>query len=202
MEEITFEFDKNPRNEILHSISLLFGQLYGEEAYFEMNDYPNFLTYKKQFVKLLNTLKIVIENNVNHADNEYKKRLIEVVEVANKKASNSTEGVILFQIIIECQTKIVFMLIGNQPENFSSKKIVTNNKHNWKLNKFRTIVYLQTEEQKEKYILDLMKKGKIREDFLKVRDFLDDFGSRSKRKETLLDFFKRKYPIDYLNIFG
>jgi len=153
-------------------LTTLMAQLYGQDDYHSFKDWTRLNSYKKQLLKLLRTLDTVISVNLDSTDYIHEKRIKEQIErVSNeiKKSKNIDE---INQNFIEAQTRIMFYILGQHPQNFMATKKITNSKFNWKLNEYRTLSYSQDELQKTSYLINLITDKRLGEDFPDYRTLM------------------------------
>lgn len=76
-----------------------------------------------------------------------------------KKIDNSKSLDELFSVLSAFVIKQSFLQMGSFPQRGMSENKVTFRRENWKFDRFRTVLYLQSQEQKENLFLEQAAKG-------------------------------------------
>jgi len=175
----------------------LFCQVYGEDERYNFKEFATLRDIKKNFSKLLNTIKKSFVETCKHTDKYHENEIINLIdnEIINLKKLKTLEDI--KSSLITFYPRLCFLLIGKIPINNAKKK---DNRSSWCLNEYRQIGYKQTRQQKSELFLELLKRKKI--DGLK--SYEEERGKYLKTKlegEKMFDWFKRKYPQIYFKIF-
>ena len=138
--------------EVPFQISLLFWDIFWEGEYLSFKDRCTIEDYKKHYIKLLVAYKKAIKDNILIADDDF---LLEINNDIDKfikeiKKSNNIES--LNSNLISFLVNFSFLLLWDKPKNFNFNFYWAKTKtwkSNWKLDKYRSIQYVQTETQKK-----------------------------------------------------
>ncbi|MGV0994377.1 hypothetical protein [Empedobacter falsenii] len=181
--------------EIDISLSLFFAQTFGEDEYYNFKENATLKEYKTNFNKLISSLKKTFENTVNSTDQIHKEQINNLIsqEKKNIQKCNSVEDI--YKSLIIFYPKLYFLILGEIPLNLNKKRV-----SNWSMNSFRQIEYKQNSIQKSNLLINLLEKDKVKE-IEPYNDLLEKYNQTHNSKESFIDWFKRNYPIHYINIF-
>ena len=153
-------------------------------------------------LKVINGIRKAIIVNLDNCDVLHRKELLGLCEEAEKEIKKAKRKDEVNSILIEFLIKMVFELMGGLPENWHRK--VVNRLEDWRLDKYRKLVYTQTAQQKANLILYFAKRYRARyegrlpeeRDLYRVlwHEFNGDFGK-------FVEWFRNKYRNIYPEIF-
>jgi hypothetical protein len=145
-------------------------------------------------------LKKSIYINIDIADIKFKKDLLVICDTAVMELKKAKNKEILNVLSIEYLVKLVFSLQGNFPNNWNKKSV--NLHHNWKLDRFRKVTYMQTNENKVNAIFDYFGNPQNSEEREKVHELFRkrDIDFKGNAFE-FVEWFKKEYTDIYLQIF-
>lgn len=123
--------------------------LFGLEAWYALKESNHIPTWKKYIEKTLKSIHISIHQTVKYCDEEWIKDVDKTIQdgLDNTKRCKSIDE--LIAVLAGTLINMSFLQIGLMPH--TSQKKVTLRKENWNLNCYRSVVYLQSKEQKEEY---------------------------------------------------
>lgn len=124
--------------------------LFGSEAWYALKESNHLLTWRKYAIKTLKAIKTSIEETIEIVDNDWRKQVDLEIDGGIDRAKKDGSIDEIIATLAGTLIRIAFMQIGNMPHRKGSRKVGSLRKENWKLNAFRTVIYLQTEEQKER----------------------------------------------------
>jgi hypothetical protein len=165
----------------------------------------NIPDYQKYLLKIVETIRKSIFENISETDEFHKKLISRHIEhiiniIKNKDEKNQN----FEQSLIAKLFEIIFLLIGELPNNIGrsidGEKELTN-KHIWRLNNYRNVQYTQNNTQKRNlifhfYDLGINSNSEIKTEYLKKKYF--DFKCNDK---VFVDWFKKEHPDQYVMIF-
>lgn len=186
--------------EIDPDLTLLFSSIYGEDEYYNFKETTSLSNYKKQFLKLLNTLRKSFKETCLNTDSSHLIEIDKLIdeEIGKIKKTKSVEKI--YQSLVIFFPKLCFLFIGRTPHNWSKR--LRDNRNSWLLNDFRQIEYNQTETQKFEYLMYLLKHDRIAElKELKYNGVIDKYKSSKKDDEGFMNWFLRTYPEIYIRLF-
>ena len=127
-----------------------FEDLFGSEAWYALKESNHLLIWRKYAIKTLKAIKTSIDETIEIADNDWRKQVDLEIDggIDRVKKDGSIDEIIA--TLAGTLIRISFMQIGNMPRRKGSRKVGSLRKEIWKLNAFRTVIYLQTREQKER----------------------------------------------------
>jgi len=176
----------------------LFHQIYGESEYYQFKGVSTLAEHKKQFDKLLITIKKVFSESCGGTDKYHFLEINELIENQNSELKEKKSVEELYQSLIVFFPQLCFLIIGHIPQNLSEDKL--DNRSKWNLNKYRQINYSQTRAQKSILVIDLLRNEKIKElDTYNVE--MEKFRSHRLKGESFINWFIRNYPLIYINLF-
>ena len=176
------------------SFENLMSSLFGKTNFHGTTGYIPLENWKKYILRIFKALKTSICVNIDIADLAFRSKIISICDEAIIKLEEAENMDEINTITIERLVKLTFMLQGGLPNNWNKKSV--NLPHNWKLNTFRKVVYLQTDKNKVDIILNTYKND---ED---IGDLYNKLNRDYKRNYSrFLDWFKKEYPERYSDIF-
>lgn len=186
--------------EIDYGLTLLFSSIYGEDEYYNFKETTSLSNYKKQFYKLLNTLRKSFKETCLNTDSSHLIEIDKLIdeEIGKIKKTKSVEKI--YQSLVIFFPKLCFLFIGRTPHNWPKR--LRDNRNSWLLNDFRQIEFNQTETQKFEYLMYLLKHDQIAElKELKYNGVIDKYKSSKKDDEGFMNWFLRTYPEIYIRLF-
>ncbi len=137
------------------SFEYLMSSLFGMQFYHGFVGYLRLTIWKKELIKILKAVKRAIDLNID-TDEFHRNELISRCDFGMRKLRESKYKDELDANMIESLIRIVFLLLGEMPEN--ARRRSTSNPKCWKLDRARKITYVQTLQQKTWLILHLARK--------------------------------------------
>ena len=147
--------------------------------------------WTKQLKRLIKFLERSIADNVQtdrtHQD-EIAFALQDLKDSVNRPPSET--------LVISALFRLCFLLLGSRPNNWNEKRL--NRPDSYLLNRYRTVQFTQTEQQKAYLVLDTFFAHGDEDD----KGSLDYMRVYNWRKPTkFLEWFRSKYPNKYLKLF-
>jgi hypothetical protein len=157
-------------------------------------------TWKKDLAKTTRYISRAIELNAR-TDSFHRRELLETRErlVSQIEGSKTADQANL--AVIESLVKLVFMLLGDMPDNWNQKSPYRDSF--WRLEAHRSQHFSQSSAQKVRLLIDLVDRRQ------RVKLDLGDYGSLREayvscsggNPEQFLEWFKREYPASYCEVF-
>lgn len=175
------------------SFEYLMSSLFGQQFYHGYVGYLRLKRWKKDLIKILKTVRKTIEINID-TDEFHKNELCSKCDLGIRKLKESKYKDQLDVNMVESLTRIVFMLIGDMPEN--SRKKSTANPKCWKLDQARKITYVQTLHQRVWLIMHRARiRGEKNPDYDELWEKHFEYRGDKRR---FIEWYKEAYPDKYL----
>lgn len=134
------------------ALKKLMEQVFGGKAWTELKHCQHLPTWKKYSKRLVKAIEVSIYSTVKITDDDWIEQVKFEVEHGIKTIENSKELDILFANLSACLATISFLQIGFIPIRGSNENAATKEGENWKLDCFRSVQYVQTDDQKKRVI--------------------------------------------------
>lgn len=194
-----FMTEKYRKTEI--SFSFLIHQLYGGQDYRIIKSYNDPLSAKKYYLKIIKSIRFSIEETISITDNNHKEELLQTIDRFKTRIKSARTFEQLDQLMITFQSEIIFRLIGFLPNRRRTDKVI-NSRGNWKLDNYRQIQYIQTNEQKKNLIFKAVQ-GKYKERFGEWVTFVKKIYSRQcdNKSDKLIEWLRKHHSDIYIDLF-
>lgn len=124
-------------------------RIWGKDTYADLKHCSDLKVWKKYLQRTLEAIKLAISDTVKVADPEWREGATGILDMGSKRLHDSTEFDDLFQVFAATLTELSFHQIGLCPvRNLSNR--ATLRKGDWNLSAYRSVQYVQSEEQKER----------------------------------------------------
>ncbi|MBY0475801.1 MAG: hypothetical protein K2Q13_12190 [Nitrosomonas sp.] len=132
--------------------------IFGKAAWYALKESNHVPTWRKYGIKTLQIIKLAIEATVEIADEEWRQEINNLISdgIASLKTDQEIDEII--STLAGTLIQISFHQIGLMPNCRGSAKPSVLKKGLWRLNLFRSVVYLQTQSQKEQLFLSNQRK--------------------------------------------
>ncbi len=131
-----------------YTLKVAIEQLLGHQAWLDLKECTSFTTWRTYILRLIEAIRVSIHESVEIKDEAW---MIEVNKNLNhgKKMAKSSKGIEeLISAFTATLLRQVFLQIGIIPNRASTHK-VTLRRENWRLNKHRSVLYVQSPAQVE-----------------------------------------------------
>lgn len=125
-------------------------ELFGNDAWYALKESNHFPTWRKYAIKTLQAVRVAISTSVDVCDDKWREEINQLLAdgiTEIKKEQNIDE---IIATLAGTLVRISFTQIGLMPNRKGTPKSVTLHKDVWRLNSFRSVIYTQTREQKER----------------------------------------------------
>lgn len=146
-------------------------QLYGQDDYSRIRKLQTPAKARKYYLKILDTFKLSINETITIADKIQFESLNKIIDKGKDRIKSENDFDFIDNIFLEVQTKLIFQLIGMEPNRFKLKNVPLR-KDLWELNSHRQIQYVQTNKQKKQLICSLLQ-DKYADRFPDFINFID-----------------------------
>lgn len=188
----------NNQAEIPIDFEYLLSHLFGNQNYHAVTGTNNIKFLKQSYTKIFKSIKRSIELNIITSDQVLLEELINICDNALLQLKQKKTAELINIKMSTYLTKLVFLLIGSFPKNWDRRK--TNFNKEWILNRYRSISYTSTFQQKCFLILDNYEKHAKKKSYPKIEDlwyklnydFKNDYFKFVKWfKENHFEIFKK-----------
>jgi hypothetical protein len=131
-----------------YPMKAVFENILGNRSYMNIKHSSSIKDWKNETIKLLKAIFFSIKTNVEIVDDEWKKQINTEIEhgVSRIKAANELDE--MLASLSATLTRITFLQIGFLPHRYHLDHVALI-PQNWKLNKVRSVQYVQSAPQKE-----------------------------------------------------
>lgn len=174
----------------------LLSHLFGKQNYHAVTGTHNTKFLKESYTKIFKSIKRSIELNIITSDQVLLEELNDLCEIALLQLKQKNTAELINIKMSTYLTKLVFILIGSFPKNWNKRK--TNFNKEWILNRYRSICYTSTFQQKCFLILDNYEKHANKKAYPKVEDLWNKLNYDFRN-----DYFKfvKWFKENYFEIF-
>jgi len=126
-----------------HVIETLFGNL----AWIEIKHATDLATWKKYANKILSAILFSAKSTVKIKDDFWLKELEAEIKHGKEKIKLTKNTEQLFSVLAASLTRVSFLQLGHMPCHLTSKQVTLRHPSNWQLNQYRSVQYVQSEQQ-------------------------------------------------------
>jgi len=129
-------------------------ELFGSNAWYEIKHATDVQTWKKYSIKILSAIELSAKSTVKISDNEWFSELNSLIEFGKDRIKRAKSTEEIFSGLSASLANISFFQLGRMPSNSLRKQVTLRHKGNWNLSQFRSVQYVQNNEQayaKEQY---------------------------------------------------
>lgn len=116
-------------------------QLFGRDAWYELKETTSVSVWRHYLKRTVLALEIAIENTV-HADELLHQEASELLKACEESLRSAKTFDHLVSSFTATLLQLTFLQIGHIPENYRQERVKLH-KSNWKLDSYRTVVYVQ-----------------------------------------------------------
>ena len=124
-------------------------QILGRNSFQKLKDHGTLTDWKTESQKLLDAITLSISTTVQISDDDWNEEVDAVIKLGKSHVQDSNTIADLFSSLAATFARLSFLQKGFLPNRYSKESIrlVSNN---WKLDVFRSVQYVQNENQKQK----------------------------------------------------
>ncbi len=132
--------------------------IFGVEAWYELKESGHLPTWKLYATRILKALKLSITDSVEIYDQQWMLDVTNCISTGEKniKTEDSVDNVIAS--LSATLINLSFLQIGLKPSRGSSRGKYPLRKGQWRLDRYRSVVYLQTLKQRENQFCSIQQK--------------------------------------------
>ena len=169
----------------------------GGKDFRKIKDGYSHKSLRQVFQKVAKSIRFAVEENLSIIDSEHMRHLAYCIDRAEDRMRSTTSEKELFEVFTSFQGEMIFLLLGDMPKH---REGFVNRRENWKLNGYRSIIYTQDEEQKNRqldsYIQNyLIGENKIFEDHTEY--FLFRNSNELRNRNAFLNWLKKEHFEEY-----
>jgi hypothetical protein len=127
--------------------------LFGRDVWYALKESNHLPTWRKYGVKTLKAVLIAINSTVEVADEQWREDIAKTIADGISKIEKEKDIDEIIAALAATMIKVSFLQIGLMPDKRGSAKSTILRQEAFQLNSFRTVIYTQTETQKENLFL-------------------------------------------------
>ncbi|MCB5195117.1 hypothetical protein [Deefgea salmonis] len=131
------------------SLKSVVEQLFGSESWYALKESNHLPTWKKQLQKVVAAIHTSILTTVKVYDEKWLDQINDVVKYGKENINKAADIEEAISAMAATFIEISFLQVGLMPMRGSQTVKISLKKENWHLDRYRTVMYLQTQEQKE-----------------------------------------------------
>src|SRR5260221_8805819 len=124
-------------------------QVFGPKVYQKLKETGRFKDWQSETSRLLAVIGLSIEATVKVADKEWRDEIGNVIKDGQHGIRETETMADLFAVLSTALARIAFLQIGMMPLRYRTAKPVRMKSEWWTLNRFRTVQYVQTSQQRD-----------------------------------------------------
>jgi hypothetical protein len=125
----------------------------GSDAWYALKESNHLPTWKKQLIKVIDAIHVSIQASIEVYDQDWIEEINQVVETGIKEIKMSEDIEESISSLAATFINISFIQVGLMPRRKGKSK-VSLRKENWELNIYRSVIYIQSFQQKEELFWD------------------------------------------------
>ena len=130
-----------------YALKHLFENLFGSEAWYELKHSTDLSKWKKYCSRLLSAIEVSAKATVQVVDQPWFEELSYQVNRGNEMINSSNDFEQLFANLSASLGNISFLQLGLIPTRLTQKSVTLRHPTNWKLDRYRSVQYVQNSEQ-------------------------------------------------------
>jgi hypothetical protein len=130
-----------------YALKHLFESLFGRNAWLEIKHSTNLRQWKKYSIRVLSALEVSAKITVQVADEEWFGQFASTIEHGKRRVNSSKDFEQLFASLAASLGELSFLQLGMMPMRSTQENITVRHQSNWKLDRYRSVQYVQNSEQ-------------------------------------------------------
>lgn len=122
--------------------------MFGEEAWYDLKESNHLPTWRKYAVKVLKAVKLAITDTVEICDQKWVDKVCSCLDRGIDLVNKMDEIDEIISVLAATMIEVSFWQVGFMPKHNGKEVKSPLRKGAWKLNRYRSVVYLQNKEQK------------------------------------------------------
>jgi hypothetical protein len=128
--------------------------IFGSEAWYALKESNHLPTWKKQLSKAIKAIHLSIQVTVEIYDKEWIETVNQAVKHGIKDIETAEDIEEAISHLAATFINISFLQVGLMPKRKGISSKISLKKENWKLNPYRSVIYIQSPQQKENLFSD------------------------------------------------
>jgi len=130
-----------------YALKHLFENLFGRSAWLEIKHSTDLRQWKKYSARVLSALEVSAKATIQVADADWFNQFTSTIEFGKGRVNSSKDFEQLFSSLAATLGEISFLQLGMMPRRLTQENITVRHKINWKLDRYRSVQYVQNTEQ-------------------------------------------------------
>jgi len=135
--------------------------LLGKEAWYRLKDTTNVKVWRKELLRALRVCDAAIIGTIQVVDDNWVEEKAELLEKGTRDLEGAGTIENLFAAFSACLLQLNFHLIGQMPNLRGRTENVRAIPGNWRLNTYRSILYVQDKDQKRRALVAADRRSKL-----------------------------------------
>jgi hypothetical protein len=131
--------------------------IFGADAWYALKESNHVPTWRKYAAKILNAIEFSIKDTVEIYDEEWLNQIQHEIQRGLEAMKHSEAIDEIIAVLAGVLINVSFLQIGFMPKRSGTQTKFSLRKGNWKFNAYRSVIYLQSKEQKENQFLSSQK---------------------------------------------
>jgi len=132
-----------------YALKILFENLFGISAWYDIKHSTDLKKWKSYSKKALSALEISAQATVQVVDNNWEKEFYSIIEFGRKRIDSSKYFEQLLSNLAASFGELSFLQLGMLPRRKGIKKVTLRHPSDWKLDRYRSVQYVQSAKQRE-----------------------------------------------------
>jgi hypothetical protein len=177
--------DESKRVELDDSVEYLFGFLFGARTAHTFSETRGLARWRRDLVRVFKAIDTALELNLRNADNRLRQELAQCLQTTTEELKRAASKDKLHTRAISSLIHIVFDVLGGLPNHRSRTGAIP--RTFWKLDRYRSLIYSYSETQRAQLLRSTL---------------TDDERLKAPLQDAkMIQWFKRRFPGRYLNVF-
>jgi hypothetical protein len=142
----TFQHDMSQ----FYVLKSLFEDIFDHTVYMDLKENSTISDWRKHTKRLLDAIAVSIKSTVKIADQNWRDQMAEIIAEGKERIGETQTPEDMFACLSATLTRIVFLQIGFIPTRGRKNKPTPLASYYWTLNSFRSVQYVQDDEQRAK----------------------------------------------------
>ena len=131
-----------------YSMKAVMEQLFGRETFARLKESGGPAEWKTESLRLLKAFDVAIENSVAVADDEWRNEAKTILDLGRAHMASASTAADIFCALASTFTRMSFHQLGMIPTR-ATMSSVTLAARFWRLDAYRSVQYVQTDEQRQ-----------------------------------------------------
>jgi hypothetical protein len=142
-----------------YALKSLFENLFGRKAWYDLKESTDLIQWKSYCTRLLVAVETSAKATIQIVDIHWFEELNSEIKHGKEMIKSSNDFEQLFANLAASIGRISFLQFGLIPTRLTQENITLRHPSNWKLDSYRSVQYVQNDEQKKTLLNKLNKKN-------------------------------------------